>query len=72
MTQADIGDVCGLTNVHVNRVVRQLRERELCSIRSAQVHILDPQGLAHAGQFKPDYLYLNPPTASRAVGSGAP
>ncbi|RCW71430.1 Crp/Fnr family transcriptional regulator [Pseudorhodoferax soli] len=72
MTQADIGDVCGLTNVHVNRVVRQLRERELCSIRSAQVQILDPQGLARAGQFRPDYLYLNQPTASRAVGSGAP
>ena len=70
MTQADLGEVCGLTNVHVNRVVRQLREAGLCTVRSSQVQIHDLQGLASAGLFMPDYLYLNPQTARAAGCSG--
>ena len=68
MTQADIGEVCGLTNVHVNRVLRQLREAGLCSVRSSQVQIQDLKALALAGQFEPDYLYLNRQIAARAAG----
>ncbi|KQP49831.1 Crp/Fnr family transcriptional regulator [Pseudorhodoferax sp. Leaf274] len=72
MTQADIGEVCGLTNVHVNRVLRQLREMGLCSLRAAQLVVHDPRGLAAAGLFEADYLYLNDQTALRAAGqSGA-
>jgi CRP-like cAMP-binding protein len=68
VTQGDIGEVCSLTNVHVNRVLRQLREAGLCTFRSSVVEIHDLPGLAAAGQFQPDYLYLNPPTAARAMG----
>ncbi|MGC3986363.1 MAG: Crp/Fnr family transcriptional regulator [Pseudorhodoferax sp.] len=68
MTQTDIGEVCGLTNVHVSRVLRQLREMELCSWRGAQVVVHDPVRLAAAGLFTPDYLYLNPATALRVAG----
>lgn len=69
MTQADIGEVCGLTNVHVSRVLRQLREAELCSWRAGQVAVYDPVRLAATGMFAPDYLYLNPATALRAAGN---
>jgi CRP-like cAMP-binding protein len=68
VTQVDIGEVCSITNVHVNRVLRQLREAGLCTFRSSVVQIHDLKGLAAAGQFQPDYLYLNPPTALRAMG----
>ncbi len=68
MTQADIGEVCGLTHVHVNRVLRELRERGLCSLRSFRLEIMDLPGLVEAGLFAPDYLYLNRETSLRAVG----
>lgn len=68
MTQLDLGESCSLTNVHVNRVLRQLRERNLCVVRGHQAEILDLPGLADTGQFDPGYLYLNPETAARAVG----
>ncbi|RZJ24828.1 MAG: Crp/Fnr family transcriptional regulator [Haliea sp.] len=68
MTQADLGEVCSLTNVHVSRVLRQLREMELCSHRQSHIQILDLKGLASLGQFDPLYLHLNSQTAALAVG----
>ncbi|WP_409172652.1 Crp/Fnr family transcriptional regulator [Variovorax sp. H27-G14] len=68
MTQSDIGEVCSLTNVHVNRVLRDLREMGLCQVRSSQVQILDLAGLVKAGLFEPGYLYLNAHVAAQAVG----
>jgi CRP-like cAMP-binding protein len=68
MTQVDLGEVCGLTNVHVNRVLRQLREAGLCTARSSHVEIHDLKGLAATGQFQPNYLYLNQQTMTRAAG----
>jgi hypothetical protein len=73
MTQADIGEVCSLTNVHVNRVLRELREAGLCNVRGANAQILDLKGLVERARFDPQYLYLNPETAARAVGqTGSP
>lgn len=68
LTQADIAEICGLTTVHTNRVLRQLREMGLCQIRASLVEVEDAKGLAHRGNFLPDYLYLNP--ASDAEGTG--
>jgi CRP-like cAMP-binding protein len=68
MTQADIGEVCGLTNVHVNRVLRNLRERMLCTHRLSQVSIHNLRELAELAMFDPAYLYLSPRTAMRASG----
>jgi CRP-like cAMP-binding protein len=59
LMQADIAEVCGLTTVHTNRVLRQLREANLCAIRSSMVRIHDPAGLARRGDFDPAYLYLD-------------
>ncbi len=63
LTQADIAEICGLTTVHVNRVIRVLREEGLCIVRSSLVEILDPAGLADRGQFNLAYLYIEDPTA---------
>lgn len=58
ITQADISEVCGITSVHANRVLRQLREEGLCVFRSSLVEIRDVEGLARRGQFNPAYLYI--------------
>jgi CRP-like cAMP-binding protein len=59
LTQADLGEICGLTTVHTNRVIRQLREAGLCMIRSSLVEIHDREGLARRGDFTPGYLYFD-------------
>ena len=59
LTQTDMAEVCGLTVVHTNRVLRQLREANLCTIRSSVVQIHDAAGLARRGDFQADYLYLD-------------
>lgn len=60
ITQADIAEICGLTTVHTNRVLRQLREAGLCQIRASLVEILDPAQLIRRADFDPQYLYLEP------------
>lgn len=69
ITQSDIAEICGITNVHVNRVLRQLREEELCVFRSSLVEIQDVDALALRGQFAPDYLYINQNRDKRDEGS---
>jgi len=59
LIQPDLAEICGLTNVHINRVLRQLREERLCVFRSSLVDVLDPEKLAARGQFNPDYLYID-------------
>ena len=68
MTQTQIGEVCGLTNVHVNRVLRELREADLCVFRSSRMHITDLRKLGSKAVFDPAYLYLEDEIAARARG----
>jgi len=59
LTQADLAECMGLTPVHVNRTLRELRERELLTFRDGRVSILNPAGLRRAAEFDPAYLYLD-------------
>lgn len=56
-TQADVAEACGITGVHVNRVLRLMRERELATFRGGEVRILDRKRLAALAEFDPIYLY---------------
>lgn len=58
LTQVDLAECVGLTAVHVNRSLRQLREKGLVEVREKRVRILDRAGLAEIAEFRPDYLYL--------------
>jgi CRP-like cAMP-binding protein len=58
LTQADLANCLGLTSVHVNRVLRELRERGLVTFRGGHVTITDPAGLRKLAEFSPDYLFL--------------
>lgn len=59
LTQADYAEACGLTSVHVSRTLTSMRKKGLADVSEGVVRLLDPVGLARAGEFKPDYLYLN-------------
>jgi CRP-like cAMP-binding protein len=59
LTQPDIAEICGLTSIHVNRVLRDLRERELVTIRGGFVEIRDAGALARLGEFESAYLYID-------------
>ena len=58
MTQTDIAECTGLTSVHVNRTLKELRERGLVEFRNSRVEIPNLRALAAAGEFDPAYLYL--------------
>jgi CRP-like cAMP-binding protein len=56
LTQDHLADALGLTSIHVNRVLRQLRERELVSLERGTLHIKDFYRLSELAAFDPDYL----------------
>jgi CRP-like cAMP-binding protein len=58
LTQADFGDMTGLTPVHVNRTMRKLREANLAIVRDGFASIPDLEKLQHFAGFDPTYLYL--------------
>ena len=59
ITQTDIADTCGLTAVHVNRMLRRLRNQGLMTFRGGEVVIHDWDGLASEAEFDPIYLHLD-------------
>lgn len=59
ITQAVLAECLGLTSVHVNRVLRELRERGLVELRGGRVWIQNLAGLQDLGEFDPAYLYLD-------------
>ncbi|WP_169715614.1 Crp/Fnr family transcriptional regulator [Sphingomonas mucosissima] len=56
VTQAQIGDMMGLTPVHINRVLKALREEELLTLSKSRVHVMNWTGLKYAGEFTAEYL----------------
>ena len=66
LTQNDLAEICGVTSIHINRILRQLREDGLCTYRSSLVEIPRPDLLAARGQFDDTYLYLDETTARSA------
>lgn len=60
ITQAELGDALGLSTVHVNRVLQELRGRELIILKGRNLVIKDWEGLKAAGEFDPTYLHVEP------------
>jgi CRP-like cAMP-binding protein len=56
LKQQDIADCAGLTTPYVNRVLKQMRERELISIGESCLEIRNPVKLAELAGFRTDYL----------------
>jgi CRP-like cAMP-binding protein len=60
LTQDDLADVLGLTPVHINRKLQQLRQENLITLRSKQLTIEDLRELQQIAGF--DSAYLAPRT----------
>lgn len=58
LTQEELAECLGITSVHVNRTLQQLREDEVVEFRSGQVTIHDREQLHRIAAFDPSYLYL--------------
>jgi len=58
ITQTELGDATGLSLVHMNRTLQELRRDGLITFRDKTVDITDWEGLQRAGEFDPKYLHL--------------
>ena len=59
LTQVDLADATGLTAVHANRMLRQLREDGLVTFRQGIAEILDWPRLRTFAEFDPAYLFFD-------------
>ncbi|TPN37826.1 Crp/Fnr family transcriptional regulator [Mesorhizobium sp. B2-3-3] len=57
ITQAALGDALGLSTVHVNRVLQELRRNGLIMTEGPRFHAVDWAGLVRAGDFDATYLH---------------
>lgn len=60
LTQEDVGDAVGITNVHVNRVLRQFDKQGLIICNHRKLRILDEKELSKIGEFSTDIFAGNP------------
>jgi CRP-like cAMP-binding protein len=60
VTQNQLADALGLSAVHINRTLQELRREGLVSWKGPVVTISDQAALRHVGDFDPAYLLLKP------------
>jgi CRP-like cAMP-binding protein len=58
ITQSDFADALGLTPVHVNRVLKSLRDSRLIHLQGGRLTLLDRPRLERLAQFDPTYLEI--------------
>jgi CRP-like cAMP-binding protein len=58
ITQTDLADCLGLSLVHTNRVLQELRAKGLILLKSKTLTILDWKELKRLGEFDPAYLHF--------------
>jgi CRP-like cAMP-binding protein len=58
ITQGEFADALGVTNVHVNRVLQQMRADGLIELSGDRLNIPDWDRLKEVGEFDPTYLHL--------------
>jgi hypothetical protein len=59
VTQNELGDALGLSTVHVNRTLQELRGDGLITLRGSLLKVENWEGLKKAGEFDPAYLHLD-------------
>jgi CRP-like cAMP-binding protein len=58
LTQVELSECLGLTAVHVNRTLQELRRMNLIEVRDRRVEVLDVAALRKVAEFDPNYLNL--------------
>lgn len=59
LTQDELGDTLGLSGMHVNRVLQQLRSENMIVFKGKRLTISNVRGLQAFAEFNPNYLHLN-------------
>ena len=59
LTQRELSECLGLTVVHANRTLQELRRRGLIELENRRLTIRDRRGLEGVAEFDPSYLYLD-------------
>lgn len=66
LTQVDLAQTLGLSNVHTNRTLQELRRQGLIELRNRTLKLLDKERLRLLADFNPGYLHLEKrPAAER-------
>lgn len=60
LKQAQLAEYLGVTTVHVNRMLQELRRRGIIRFEHHYLTILDQSALREVAEFDPSYLYLEP------------
>jgi CRP-like cAMP-binding protein len=61
ITQVGFCDATGLTSIHVNRMLRELRNRSIATVHAGRVTILDWDQLVRTGEFDDGFMLLDGP-----------
>lgn len=59
VTQAELGDTLGLSAVHVNRTLQDMRRQNLVHMAGRRMTVLDLEALSAFAMFQPGYLHLD-------------
>jgi CRP-like cAMP-binding protein len=60
LTQEQVGEALGITPVHANRIIKQLRDESIVDVNRGRVTVLDETKLEELGQFDDLYLHQDP------------
>ena len=60
LTQEQIGEALGITPVHANRIIKQLRQEGIIDVGKGRVSVLDEAKLTELAQFDDRYLHQHP------------
>ncbi len=71
-TQSDLGAACGISAVHANRTIQELRRKRLLEWQSRTITITNWPALTYLAGFKPDYLRLRALRAEDAIQPFSP
>jgi CRP-like cAMP-binding protein len=58
ITQGEFADAIGVSTVHVNRVLQEMRANGLIELKGDRLNIPDWETLKRTGDFDPTYLHL--------------
>lgn len=67
ITQVELSDALGLTDVHVNRSLSVIKAQGLLSIKGGTLTIIDWDRLKVLGHFDPTYLHIDPAAVQEPV-----
>jgi CRP-like cAMP-binding protein len=60
LSQEQLADITGMTTVHLNRCLKELRDSGLVTFRNGNVDLHDLDGLKRDAQYDPAYLHIGP------------